>query len=167
MSIYKKLLEVQKEIKPIKKDQKNPHFKNSYFDINALLDAVKPALNKHGLLLMQPLQGETLVTIIVDTENDESKVFFEARLPSVQDPQKYGGVITYFRRYALTALLALEAEDDDGNTASNVANEWSSYSNKQTTDPTSKLCDTCNKEHTGPYKTCYQCYKNKQGSTIN
>ena len=39
-------------------------------------------------------------------------------LPEVTDAQKAGSAITYFRRYALQSLLALEAEDDDGNTAS-------------------------------------------------
>ena len=38
-------------------------------------------------------------------------------LPMIQDPQKLGSAITYFRRYTLQSLLALQAEDDDGNKA--------------------------------------------------
>ena len=39
-------------------------------------------------------------------------------LPNLQDPQKLGSAITYFRRYTLQSLLGLQAEDDDGNKAS-------------------------------------------------
>jgi hypothetical protein len=43
----------------------------------------------------------------------------EMQLPSIQDPQKIGSAITYYRRYTLQSLLSLKAEDDDGNLASN------------------------------------------------
>ena len=39
-------------------------------------------------------------------------------LGDITDPQKLGGAITYYRRYTLQSLLGLQAEDDDGNTAS-------------------------------------------------
>lgn len=118
-NILPKLLAVQKEIKPIEKDAMNPHFKNKYFDINSLLAAVKPILNAHGLLLLQPLIGDTLKTIITDVESAES---YEstALLPQVSDPQKAGSIISYYRRYSLVSLLGLEGEDDDGNAAAPV-----------------------------------------------
>jgi hypothetical protein len=36
-------------------------------------------------------------------------------LPTIQDPQKLGSAITYFRRYTLQSLLSLQAVDDDAN----------------------------------------------------
>ena len=39
----------------------------------------------------------------------------EIDLPNIQDPQKLGSAITYYRRYTLQSLLGLQAEDDDGN----------------------------------------------------
>jgi len=120
MSIYTKLLEVQKEVTGIGKDSKNPFYKSSYFDINKLLRVVKPALNKHGLLLMQPLSNvnglQALTTMIIDTESGE---LVENTIPLTinDDPQKMGSAITYYRRYALQSLLGLEAKDDDGNSA--------------------------------------------------
>ena len=39
-------------------------------------------------------------------------------LGDISDPQKLGGAITYYRAYTLQSLLGLQAEDDDGNTAS-------------------------------------------------
>ena len=116
-SIYAKLLAVQREIGAIPKDKTNPHFKNRYFDINTLLDVVKPILNKHGLVLLQPIMVSSIATIIVDAESSE-RVENIAQLPPTPDAQKMGSAITYLRRYSLQSLLALEAEDDDGQSAS-------------------------------------------------
>jgi hypothetical protein len=119
-----KLLDVQMEIGAIKKDSENPYFKSKYFDINALLGQVKPILNKHGLILLQELDHIdsklALRTIIIDSESGE-QIYSACPLPEVTDAQKAGSAITYFRRYALQSLLALEAEDDDANSASKQA----------------------------------------------
>lgn len=116
-----KILEVQKEIGTIKKDCENPFFKSKYFDINSLISALKPLLNKHGLVVFQPLITENsrlcLKTMIVDAESGATLVEGTALLPETPDPQKMGSIITYFRRYALQSLFFLEAEDDDGNAA--------------------------------------------------
>jgi hypothetical protein len=122
--IYEKLLEVQKEIGAIKKDSENPFYKSRYFDINGLLSAVKPVLNKHGVILLQALthiEGKlALSTKLIDSE-DQTEVSDITPLPEVTDAQKAGSAVTYFRRYALQSLLALEAEDDDGNIATDFA----------------------------------------------
>lgn len=115
--IYKKLLNIQQEIGAIKKNSENPYFKSNYFDINALLEVVKPVLNKYKILLLQPIKGTSLSTILVDTESGEV-MDYNADMPLGPDPQKNGSIITYYRRYSLQSLLALEAEDDDGNVAS-------------------------------------------------
>lgn len=118
-----KLLKIQQEIGAIKKDSVNPHFKNRYFDINTLLAEIKPVLNKHGVVLIQGLDylacttRMALTTKLIDTDSKE-EVFFTCPLPECADAQKYGSAITYFRRYALTSLLALEAEDDDATAVS-------------------------------------------------
>jgi hypothetical protein len=116
-----KLLELQKALKPIKKDSVNPHFKNSYFDINSILEVVMPVLNDLELTLSQPILADTSGRNVLTTKiSDSDKVLLESViiLPDLQDPQKLGSAITYYRRYSLVSLLALEAEDDDGNTAS-------------------------------------------------
>lgn len=115
--LYKKLLAVQKEVGAIKKDSTNPFFHSKYFDINALLGVVKPILNKNGLVLVQGLHQNGLDTQVIDAESGEV-MSFTAILPESGDAQKQGSTITYFRRYAIQSMLALEAEDDDGNTAS-------------------------------------------------
>ena len=117
--MHEKLLAIQQEIGAIKKDSKNPFFKSSYFDINSLLAEVKPILNKHGVVLLQALTNldgkPALDTALVF--DDKSKLTSIVPLPNLEDAQKMGGAITYYRRYALQSLLALEAEDDDGETA--------------------------------------------------
>lgn len=126
LNLMEKLFLVQQEIQPIEKDSNNPFFNSKYFDINKLLEVVKPVLAKHKLLILQPLSGSTVTTTIIDTEGEsgdgKDRVFSTASIPdSITDPQKIGSCITYLRRYTLQSLLSLESEDDDGNTASNSA----------------------------------------------
>lgn len=115
-TIYKKLLVVSKEIDPISKDSTNPFFKSSYFDINKLIEVVRPVLSENDLVLLQPIKEGKQYSIIVDSESGESIESY-LELPKIQDAQKLGSAITYFRRYTLQSLLGLQAEDDDGNVA--------------------------------------------------
>ena len=117
MEIYKKLLKVQKEVGSISKDSENPFFKSKYFDINGLIQHVNPILTKHGLLLLQPIKEGKQYSIIYDPETGENADSC-LELPKLNDPQKLGSAVTYYRRYTLCSLLALQAEDDDANRAS-------------------------------------------------
>lgn len=110
----KKLLEAKKEIGKVAKNAKNPHFKNSYADINALIEAVEPILLNHGLLLLQPIIENNVVTRIIDVESGEA-IESILTLPLNLNPQQLGSAVTYFRRYTLQSLLSLQATDDDGN----------------------------------------------------
>lgn len=116
-NLYLKLAEVKREVGKVSKNSKNPHFKNTYADLNALIDAVEPILLEKGLLMLQPIQNGNVTTIIIDCESSES-IESVIALPVLSDPQKLGSAITYFRRYTLQSLLSLQAEDDDGNKAS-------------------------------------------------
>lgn len=118
IKMQEKLLKIQKEVPAIKKDSQNPHFKNKYFDINTLLEVVLPILNKHEVVLTQGLTHiEGKIALATKLSCKEGEVAYVVPLPECADAQKYGSAITYFRRYAIVSLLALEAEDDDGNTA--------------------------------------------------
>jgi len=115
--LLKALSEAKKEIGAISKDSKNPFFKSKYFDINQLLEHVEPLLEKHGLMILQPI-SENKVTTMIFCIKDGDSVQSEIDLPNIQDPQKLGSAITYYRRYTLASLLALQATDDDANLAS-------------------------------------------------
>ena len=114
MSIYTKIAQIQKEIGPMTKEKEGYNYK--YFDINQILEKLMPLLDKHGLVLTQPIQNvdgiAVLNTIIYDTETQES-LHSEFPMPELQDFQKIGSGVTYIRRYSIQSLLALQAEDDD------------------------------------------------------
>jgi hypothetical protein len=116
-TMYQKLLAVQEELGAVTKDKENPFFKSSYADINSYIDAIKPILSKHGLIILQPLTTEGLSTMLIDAEN-KMEMKWTTPLPQNTDPQKMGAIVTYFRRYALQSLFVMKAEDDDANSAS-------------------------------------------------
>tara|TARA_R110001606_G_scaffold370555_2_gene527059 strand:+ start:707 stop:1210 length:504 start_codon:yes stop_codon:yes gene_type:complete len=114
-NIYSKLFNLQNELGAISKDATNPFFKSKYFDINSLIGQLKPLLEKYKLLLIQPITDNQVRSIIYDL--DGGSVESSMPLPNDLDAQKLGSAITYFRRYTLQSLLALQAMDDDGNLA--------------------------------------------------
>jgi len=116
-NVFKKLFNLQQEIGSISKDASNPFYKSKYFDINSLIKQLNPLLAKHKLLLIQPIMDNMITSRIVCIENGGS-VDSSLTLPDINDPQKLGSAITYYRRYTLASLLGLQAEDDDGNLAS-------------------------------------------------
>lgn len=120
-SLLKKLYNLQQEVKAIEKDSDNPYFKSKYFDINKIISVLKPLLKKHELAIFQPIElidgKNVLKTIITDIEIGD-KVESTISLPDNLEPQKMGSAITYLRRYSLQSMLFLQAEDDDGSTAS-------------------------------------------------
>jgi len=115
-TLNQKLFKLQGEIGTIKKDSTNPHFKNSYFDINKLIETIQPLLQSNGLLLTQPILNGIQYSRITDVE---SGAFVESgiQLPNEINPQKMGSASSYYRRYSLVGLLALQGEDDDANAA--------------------------------------------------
>lgn len=120
LNIWQKLHAAKQQIGKVSKNATNPHFKKSYADINALLTTVEPILHEHGLLLLQPVVGNDVVTRIIDIETGENIESFMS-LPPMVDPQKSLAAVTYFRRGTLQSLLSLQAVDDDGNTAASAA----------------------------------------------
>ena len=115
----KRILEVQYEIGVLGKDSKNPFFKSAYLNLNKLLIHVTPLLHKNGLLLLQPIHEGKVWTQIIDAETGTILADSSIDLPIINDPQKLGSAITYFRRYTLKSLLAIAEGDDDANLASN------------------------------------------------
>lgn len=117
MKIYKKIHEAKLEIGKVSKNAKNPHFKNTYADLNALIEAVEPILLEKGLILLQPIKEGKQYTIISDIESGEC-LESVIDLPTGVTHQALGSAITYYRRYTLQSLLSLQAVDDDGQMAS-------------------------------------------------
>lgn len=116
-TIYTKLLNAKKSIGKVHKNSKNPHFKNNYADINALIETIEPILLENNLLLLQPVINGKVITQIIDVESGE-KIESILELDGNLNPQQRGSQITYYRRYTLQSILSLQTTDDDGNSAS-------------------------------------------------
>lgn len=112
--IYFKLWKAKQEIGKINKSADNPFFKSKYADLNTILDVVEPILHKYNLVMLQPIENGKVFTRIYDCESGD---FVESSLdlPVINDPQKLGGCVSYFRRYSCQSLLSLSMQDDDAN----------------------------------------------------
>ena len=115
-NVYQKLWKAKQELGKVVKGNDNPFFKSKYADLNSILEAVEPALFKHGLIVLQPCIDNVVESQIIDCESSQM-VTSSLILPEITDPQKRIAAITYFRRATLQSLLSLKAVDDDGNTA--------------------------------------------------
>ena len=115
------LVKAQSEFEPARKDAKNGHFNSKYSSLSACVDAVKEALNRNGIALIQPThecESGVLVETLFLHESGEmlsaGKLHFPA---SKNDPQGYMSALTYARRGSLLSACGIAPEDDDGNAA--------------------------------------------------
>lgn len=104
-----------------------PGYTYAYADLADVLRAALPVLAKHGLCVLQPPgveqafaagPGRDQCRVVVDTilAHGKSAAMVVSTLVLTLEgakPQSVGSAITYARRYALTALLGLAAEEDD------------------------------------------------------
>lgn len=108
------------------KGNENAAFKNGgkaskYADINAVIDAIKPALINHGLFFTQHPQphdrGVQIETFLHHAGGESISLGVLFVPASKQDAQGFGSALTYARRYALVTAFGVPVEDDDGNAA--------------------------------------------------
>jgi len=127
------LLEFQKLAVTAKKDGKNPHFRSNYSTLESVIEAVKQG-NQFGLFFTQEMtydyvsndDGSNVVVPVVSTKvmHEHDDTVIESKLPimlaqaNMENPQKIGSAITYYKRYTLQSVYGLPSEDDDGNVAS-------------------------------------------------
>ena len=172
------LAKAQAEFTPAVKDSDNPYYNSKYADLNAVINAVRPALNKNGIAMMHTLEsdlerqcaivtvglyhGEQFMEVTVEApatgraKKDERN---EGVAPTKFDVQTIGACWSYLRRYTLQAICGLASEDDDG--------ESLAGSNKPIPTKTSTLCPNCGKDAIIKGKEEYGggwlCYKAKGG----
>jgi hypothetical protein len=115
LSFHQKLHRAKLAIGKVTKNATSHHSK--YANLNAIIEAVEPILLENGLLLLQPIQGNSVCTQIIDIDSG-AKVESCMELPAGMNPQQQGSAITYYRRYTLQSTLSLQAVDDDGEAAS-------------------------------------------------
>jgi len=119
------LVKAQSEMGNAIKDSKNPFFKSSYADLNAVREATLPVFNKYGISVLQPtiiLDGKKYVqTTLLHESGEYIASLTEILLQKENDAQQQGSGISYARRYGLQSLANVGSEDDDGNAASGKA----------------------------------------------
>lgn len=115
------LSKAQAVMKYASKDQDNPFFKSKYADLTSVWEVIREPLSKNGLAVIQLVGSEgdqvTLTTVLVHSSGEWIKGTAKGT-PVKKDLQAIGSCTTYLRRYALSAIAGVSAEDDDGNAAS-------------------------------------------------
>ena len=119
---FKAFAKFQAEALAIPKSKQGYGYK--YAELKTILNLVKPLLSQNGLILMQPLQGSTIDTILVHAESGEgivsSKNYEIVSLKGMNNYQSEGAGISYMRRYALGCLLGIVSDEDVDATTAHV-----------------------------------------------
>lgn len=121
-------LQCQKELKAVKKDKENPQTRSKYASWDAILETLIPVLSKNGLVLTPiPGSSEERISIKVRLDHPESGEWCEfeeysfpkdsnSKNTRASQVQNEAGILTYAKRYAVTALFNIAADEDiDGN----------------------------------------------------
>lgn len=122
VELYKALHKFQGAVRGVKRDAKNPHFKNSYATLEQVEDTIRPHMQECGLIWYQfpgrvTEGGIEVSTTIAHVESGEA-ITGTMEVPlGKRDPQGAGSAVTYGLRYSLMAVLGLPPTDDDAETA--------------------------------------------------
>jgi hypothetical protein len=114
------LAKAQSEMGAVHKDQDNPYFRSKFAGLSTVWEAVKPALTKNGLSIVQmpgsDERGYFVQTQLLHSSGQwiRSTTYMK---PAKEDPQGIGSLISYARRYALQAMVMACPDDDDGEAA--------------------------------------------------
>lgn len=118
------LAKAQAEMGKALKQNTNPAFRSKYADLGSVMDACLPALNRHGIAVVQPTVDDDAGRYVETVLLHESGETLRCRVPLIvqkNDMQGYGSAVTYARRYGLMCMAGIAPEDDDGNAAAQAA----------------------------------------------
>ena len=115
------LSKAQSEMKGAEKKSINPFYNSGYADLHTVIESSFPHLTKHGLSVIQGNEskpGEFFVTTMLLHESGQW-IKSKLKMPIEKaTAQSVGSVITYGRRYGLSAITGIAQYDDDGNAVS-------------------------------------------------
>ena len=117
-------VDFQSETGNIKKGNQGHNY--NYADLASVIDYCKPILHKHGFAISQVLASKDgkpgLTTLLLHKTGSFIEGWIETPSSKLaggaSSAQCMGSAISYYRRYTLQSLLAIQADDDDGNKAS-------------------------------------------------
>ena len=137
--LSKALSKFQQEVKQPLKDKDNPFFRSKYVPLENVVEAITNTAPKHGLSFTQWAlnddSGRVGVATLLLHESGEyiefDPVFMNADKNTAQGA---GSLMTYLKRYSLSAVFGITSdEDDDGNSASQNNKQNSQQSNQPQT----------------------------------
>lgn len=119
------LCNVQAALEPARFNSMNPYFKSKYADLNSVFEACRHLMSDNGLSLVQfpstaPVEYGAAVSLTSRLMHESGEWMEDTMIiPLVKaTAQDYGSALTYARRYAVSAIIGIVAdEDDDGNQA--------------------------------------------------
>lgn len=114
--LWEAIASAQSKLTNASKDALNPHFKSSYATLAAVLDTVRPVFAQAGLGIVQCPTFDGAMLHLDTIITHKSGGWISSRLsviPGRTDAQGLGSVITYARRYSLSAMAGISAADDD------------------------------------------------------
>lgn len=112
--IYPAIFAMQQALEPIERTKtvKTGKYSFSYAPLDAIMDKIKPLFASNGLAVIQGVDADVLTTRLIHMSGQwvESETFLNRDHANMQG---FGGEVTYKRRYALSALIGLVADDDN------------------------------------------------------
>lgn len=117
--IFQKLLLFQSEVRVVQKDKTGYGYK--YASLDNIISTIAEPLKNSGLAYYHNIENDNMVCYLIDTDSGES-ITSQAPMQIINfkgmnEVQALGAVMTYLRRYTLTAILGLVTDDDtDGKT---------------------------------------------------
>ena len=111
-------LKFQSGLRSVIKDAANPFGGYTYASLDAIMSDILPRLTDCGLVLIQAIGPDSIITTITHAESGEcfgeiTPLIIEASRPKMSPAQLYGSSVTYARRYALGILGVTTSVDDD------------------------------------------------------
>ena len=130
------LAKAQAQMESASKDRTNPAFKSKYADLTSVWEACRSALTSNGLAVAQIMVAAPEGYVAVETRllhSSGESLSSTCTLPATKkDAQGYGSAITYARRYGLSAMVGVVADDDDdGNAATGAGRRDSTPAHNQ------------------------------------
>ena len=116
------LSKAQGQMKGALKDAENPFFKSSYADLASVWEACRKPLSDNELAVTQiidMIDGNMILrTFLLHSGGEKLESIMPIQLSDKSTAQQIGSIITYMRRYSLSAIVGVAPEEDDGNKAS-------------------------------------------------
>ena len=116
------LAKAQSEIDGATKNSQNPFFKSSYADLHQVIQSSFPQLTKYGLSIIQGsdwIDGNIHVTtMLCHSSGQWIKSSVCMPLKDNYNAQDVGSIMTYGRRYGLSAMVGVAQYDDDAQSVS-------------------------------------------------